>query len=110
LKGEELMRYTLAMGMLALAFTGAVAQTPPANKDAGTPAVSTSNTVNPGAPAAGANSFTEAQARSRIEAAGFTGVSDLAKDKDGVWRGKATKAGKASMVSLDFQGNVVAAN
>ena len=35
-------------------------------------------------------------------------VSDLKKDDDGVWRGKATKDGKSVDVSLDFQGNVTA--
>jgi hypothetical protein len=34
--------------------------------------------------AAGANSFTEAQAKSRIEKAGYTNVSDLSKDKRAV--------------------------
>jgi hypothetical protein len=100
------MRLILACAALAMGATTAIAQTPPANRDAKTPAVATSNTANPGAPVAGRNSFTEAQARSRIEAAGFTNVSGLAKDNDGVWHGKAAKAGKTSTVSLDYQGNV----
>jgi hypothetical protein len=58
-------------------------------------------------PAAGANSFTEGQARSRIEAAGFTGVQDLKKDEAGVWRGRAMRGGQTAEVGLDFQGNVV---
>ena len=58
-------------------------------------------------PAAGSNSFTEGQARSRIEAAGFTGVTDLQKDDQGVWRGRATRNGIQTAVGLDFQGNVV---
>jgi len=58
-------------------------------------------------PAAGANSFTEGQARSRIEAAGYTGVQDLKKDESGVWRGRAMKGGQTAEVGLDFQGNVV---
>jgi hypothetical protein len=88
---------------------GAVAQNtrPPANPDASTPAVAHPNANNPGAPAAGANSFTEGQAKSRIEAAGYSNVSSLVKDKDGVWRGKASKAGTAVDVALDYQGNVV---
>ena len=87
--------------------TLAVAQ--PANRDANTPAVNTPNTPpNPGAPAAGANSFTEGQAKSRIEANGFANVSDLRKDDQGVWRGKAMKDGKSVNVSLDFQGNIIA--
>jgi hypothetical protein len=104
---EENVRYALAAAAIVFAAGSAVAQTPPANPDAKTPAVATSNTVNPGAPAAGANSFTEGQAKSRIEAAGYSDVSGLMKDKDGVWRGKASKAGKPFTVSLDYQGNVV---
>ena len=88
---------------------GAVAQNtrPPANPDASTPAVASPNTDNPGAPAAGANSFTEGQAKSRIEAAGYSNVSGLTK-KDGIWRGKALKGGSAVDVALDYQGNVLA--
>ena len=102
------MRMILAGAILALAATSAVAQTTPATKDAHTPAVATSSTVNPGAPVAGKNSFTEAQAKSRIEAAGYANVSGLMKDQDGVWRGKASKAGTTATVSVDFQGNVTA--
>jgi hypothetical protein len=48
-----------------------------------------------------------AQAKSRIEAAGYTDVSGLAKDKDGVWRALASKGGASTNVSLDYQGNVL---
>lgn len=61
----------------------------------------------PGAPVKGANSFTEGQAKDRVVAAGFTGVSPLAKDGDGIWRGSATKDGKNVQVAVDFKGNVV---
>ena len=61
----------------------------------------------PGAPIKGANSFTEGQAKDRIVAAGFTSVSSLAKDGDGVWRGSAMKDGKSVKVAIDFKGNVV---
>ena len=54
------------------------------------------------------NSFTEGQAKSRIESNGFASVSELRKDDQGVWRGKAVKDGKTVTVSLDFQGNVTA--
>ena len=50
----------------------------------------------------------EGQAKSRIEANGFANVSELRKDDQGVWRGKAMKDGKSVTVSLDFQGNVTA--
>ena len=41
-----------------------------------------------------------------IEEAGYTKVTDLKKDDNGVWRGKASKGGSATAVSVDFQGNV----
>jgi len=59
------------------------------------------------APVAGANSFTETQARSRIEAHGYTNVSVLTKDNESIWRGRATKNGTPVNVALDYQGNIV---
>jgi hypothetical protein len=102
------MRTYVAIAAAAAAgSTFAVAQ--PANRDANTPAINAPNSPpNPGAPVAGANSFTEGQAKSRIEANGYGNVSDLRKDGRGVWRGKAMKDGKSVNVSLDFQGNVTA--
>jgi|GEM_PF-1558868 len=73
-----------------------------------TPAVTTTDTANPAAPVPGANSFTEDQAKSRIQDAGFSDVSALTKDDKGIWRGQATKGGKTTNVALDYQGNVVA--
>lgn len=103
------MRQVIAALVLSTLAGSAFAQStaPAANPKPSTPAVASPNTNNAGAPAAGANSFTEGQAKSRIEAAGYTAVSGLTKDKDGVWRGKGTKGGKAQDVSLDYQGNVV---
>jgi hypothetical protein len=60
------------------------------------------------APVPGANSFTEGQARARIEARGFTDVQNLEKDDNGIWRGQAMQGGNRVGVALDFQGNVVA--
>ena len=61
----------------------------------------------PGAPLKGANSFTEVQAKDRAMAAGFTSVSSLVKDGDGIWRGSAMKDGKTAKIAIDFKGNVV---
>lgn len=83
-------------------------QNPPANPGPGNPAVNRSEGNNPGSPVAGRNSFTEGQAKSRIESSGYKDVTDLKKDDNGVWRGKAQKDGKSVNVGLDFQGNVVA--
>jgi len=101
----------ISVALVAIALP-AVAQQPtarpPANRDASTPAVNSPNSPpNPGALVSGANSFTESQAKSRIEEKGFKDVSALKKDADGVWRGKAAQGGKTINVSVDFQGNVV---
>lgn len=83
------------------------ANVPNRNAEGGQRAVTTdSGTRTANAPVPGANSFTEGQARSRIEAAGFSGVSDLQKDDQGIWRGKAMHNGQQVSVALDYQGNV----
>ena len=56
----------------------------------------------------GANSFTEGQARSRIEAQGFSNVTDLRKDDQGIWRGKAMRNGQQVSVALDYKGTIQA--
>src|SRR5215204_3849108 len=105
------------LAMLALlGASAAVAQTtPPASRGTGgptgssNPAVNTTgnapSTVNPSGTAnivaasaleKGANSFTEGQAKSRLEGAGLMNVTDLKKDDDGVWRGKACATARAS--------------
>ena len=92
-----------AMGLVAnLAF----AQDMPAQKGPQNPAVKDIHQNNSSAPVAGANSFTRAEAKSQIEAKGYTGVTNLRKDANGVWRGTATKDGHSGPVSVDYQGNV----
>jgi hypothetical protein len=112
-KQGQIMRRLFATAVVAVLFGSSVltafSQTtgPAANPNAPTPPIATPSQNNPGAPAAGANSFTEKQAKARIEAAGYTNVSGLVKDQNGIWRGKATKGDATFDVALDFQGNVV---
>ena len=91
------MRLLTLLAALAISTGPVVAQTP---------AVKSPNTTNPAAPVPGANSFTEGQAKSKIELQGFTNVSGLKKDDNGIWTGSATKGGNKVNVRLDFQGNV----
>ena len=93
---------------LVLAASGALAQNPPANDGPNNKAINSKSGNNPGAPVAGANCFTERQAKSRIESKGYTNVSGLKKDDKGVWRGIAMRDGNSVDVSLDFEGNIVA--
>lgn len=87
---------------------GALAQDAPAGgPDAkGNAPIKHVHTVNDGTARPGANSFTQNQARKHIMKSGYTDVSGLMKDKDGVWRGTAKKRGVPLNVALDFKGNV----
>lgn len=71
-----------------------------------TPAVATPESNNPDAPVKGANSFTEGQAKSRFEEAGYTGVSGLKLNEHGIWEASAMKGNEKLDVQLDYQGNV----
>ena len=86
----------LILGLSVFA-ANAVAQTPPPNAGA---------TAEPTTP--GRNSFTEGQAKSRMEKAGYTNVTDLKKDDQGIWHAKAQKDGKSVNVALDYQGKIAA--
>src|ERR1700755_2341886 len=103
------MKYTsliFLLGTTILSATPSIAQNPPAQSGPNNSAVNSSGQNNSNAPVAGRNSFTEGQAKSRIEQAGYTNVTALKKDDDGVWRAKASKGGSSTDVSVDFQGNV----
>lgn len=97
----------MRMPLLALAGLCLAACQPDADKT--NPAVATDEAIaerEAAAPAIGANSFTQDQARERIEAAGYTGITELTKGEDGIWRAVASLAGQTQEVSVDYQGNV----
>ncbi len=101
------MKSTIALALCAaMSVSAAMAQTPAAQPGPNNSAVNSPGQNNSNAPVAGRNSFTEGQAKSRIEGAGYTNVTELKKDDNGVWRGKAAKSGATSNISVDFQGNV----
>ncbi|HSI42141.1 MAG TPA: PepSY domain-containing protein [Xanthobacteraceae bacterium] len=100
------MKRILTAAVVTILSTAAMAQVPAANPAPAMPATNNPDTNKPAQPAAGANSFTEAQAKARIEEKGFMQVSGLQKDKDGIWRGKAMKGNTSHDVALDYQGHV----
>ncbi len=84
-----------------------------AKHDSGKPAASGNDNqavvttgTNADQPAKGANSFSKRQAAGRIAKKGYTHVTGLTKDADGVWRGTGTKDGQPVQVWLDYKGNV----
>ena len=105
-----------ALGITAASLAVAAAQTPPSRSGAAPsepPAASgnsnqavATTSANSAMPAKGSNSFTESQAQSRLQKEGFSGVSALQKDHDGIWHGKAMKGGQQVSVWVDYKGNV----
>lgn len=59
-------------------------------------------------PLPGANSFAESQARELIKAKGFTDVSPLTNDSQGIWRGTAKSGNGKVQITVDYKGNVSA--
>ena len=103
------MKRSLLILSAGLMLAGAAfAQNPPAQSGPNNNAVNSSGQNNSDKPVAGRNSFTEGQAKSRIESKGYSDVMSLKKDDKGVWRGIAVRDGKPVQVGLDFEGNVVA--
>lgn len=102
------MKKLLALGLLAaplLAGCNPSAQT-------NNPAVATQESVaqrQQQAPARGATSFTEDQARDLLVKNGYSAPTDLRPGDDGGWRGQATMAGKVVGVVVDYQGNITQA-
>ena len=96
----------LLIAAATLLIAGHATAQQPAKSGPNNNAVNSSGQNNSNAPVAGRNSFTEGQAKSKIEEAGYTNVTALKKDDNGVWRGKAKKGSALSDVSVDFQGNV----
>lgn len=102
------MRLAIAVAVTALA---ALAACQP-DSEKTNPAIATDEAKaerETAAPAAGANSFTEAQARDHATKAGYAGVGVMTQGADGTWQGPATKDGASVTVVVDYQGNVTTA-
>jgi opacity protein-like surface antigen len=104
------MRRLLIATLAVSALSGAAfaQSTPAADPSApGNPAIAAKHKGTAEMATAGHNSFTEGQARKRITKAGYTGVSKLTKDAQGLWQGTAMKSGASVNVALDYKGDVV---
>jgi len=105
-----MLRTSILAALLSVGLGGAMAaaQTtiPSTDPGAATDAKQGVVLTSPAGLQKGANSFTEEQAKSRLEDHGFTGVTGLTKDDAGIWWATASKDGKSVKVGLDYQGNV----
>jgi len=96
------MKTTILVSLVAACVSfGALAQTSTTS-----PMPAPKADADKNAPLPGANSFTEGQAKSRLEANGYSNVGALKKDDSGVWKGTATHAGAQVSVSVDYRGNI----
>ena len=104
----RLMKFAAAAALLASGLSPALAQSDMSTSPT-PPAVSTSGaeTKTTAAPVPGKNSFTESEAKSRLESFGYSDVTGLHQDADSIWRGAAMKGGQQVQVGLDYQGNIV---
>jgi hypothetical protein len=101
------MKHILSAALVGVLFSAtAMAQT---SNSTMPPAVASGSgdSQTTAAPVPGKNSFTETEARDRLEKRGYTNVEDLVKDQNSIWRGRAIKDGKPVEISLDYQGNIV---
>lgn len=69
-------------------------------------AIDSEPNMGDGALTPGANSFTEGQARSAIESAGYASVGPLTQNEQGIWSGVAQRDGAEVQVSVDYRGAV----
>lgn len=70
------------------------------------PAIKSPDAITWGQLSKGRNSFTQDEAKARLEKAGYTHVAQLKLDKDGLWQASANSGGKPVRVALDYKGNV----
>ena len=99
---------TIALsGALTMGLAAFAAAQPPADPGATqNPALKSPNDMTQAALAKGHNSFTKAEARARIEKAGYSDVKNLMLDTDGLWQATALQNGQSVHVALDYKGNV----
>lgn len=97
------------LGISSAGFAEGAMNSPKANTNPNMPAVVTDETPAAIQPAAGSNSFTEAQAKERLMQSGYSKISALKADSNGIWRGTARLKNTTQKVAVDYQGNITTA-
>lgn len=108
---------TVAVSATLLAACGQKAEDPAKDRTEGPAVAASEGPANPAVDttpektepglSAGASSFTEAQAKSAIEKAGYANVGPLTQNANGVWQGQATKDGAQVTVAVDYKGAIL---
>jgi periplasmic protein CpxP/Spy len=93
--------------LLAAAGVANAQTTTPSSPSATTPPSPGSTTMPGSGSASGsAGAMTQAAVKSKIEASGYSNVTNLRQDLAGNWTAKATKGGQQVAVSIDSKGMV----
>lgn len=98
--------FVISAALLALAACSQETQDATPDTTAETDMTAPSTTATP--PASPSMTMMESDARSRIEAAGYTNVTGLTQNADGTWTATATQNGQTTQVVVDQNGVRVA--
>jgi protein CpxP len=90
--------------LLATAGIANAQTTSPTAPSTTTPPSSGSSTTMPGS--GGTSAMSESAVKSKIEASGYSNITNLKQDAAGGWTAKATKGGQQVAVSVDSKGMV----
>ena len=110
---KTVLSITVAAGLFLTVAQGATAQDqspPPAasSQSPANPAVKSPDDASAAPLAKGHNSFTKSQALSRLKKAGYSQITGLTLDADGLWQASAMRGGQSVKVALDYKGDVAA--
>jgi hypothetical protein len=101
------MKRTIVTLATLLAAAGvANAQTTTPSSPSTTPPGSSTTMPGSGSSGGAAGAMTQATVKSKLEASGYSNVTNLKQDATGEWTAKATKGGKQIAVMVDSKGTV----
>lgn len=97
-----------ALALTAVGSAQAQSQPMPSDHAMQNPAMKSPDHMTKAPLARGKTSFTMGEARSRLEKAGYSKITNLVKDNDGLWQARAMRHGKWVNAAVDYKGNVAA--
>ena len=92
--------------LLAAAGVANAQTTTPSAPSATTPPSSSTTMPGSGSASGSAGAMTQTSVKSKLEASGYSNVTNIKQDSTGDWTAKATKGGKQVAVSVDAKGMV----
>jgi hypothetical protein len=97
---------TLATLLAAAGIANAQTSTTPSSPSGATPPSTSTMPSTSGSASGSAGAMSMSSVKTKIEASGYTNITNLKEDKAGGWTANATKAGKQVAVAVDAKGTV----